>query len=187
MATVSRSRVQERLTYSAGVHWGIFLLPAAVLGLVWVIQAGQLAALAYPAALERLWGAANGMLVERTGWELAPVLVIVLAMFGITLFGIRLFQFTSTKIGVTTQRLLIRRPGKGMLPVHLARVRSVVVEISLLGRLLNFGAVAIVQTQGRVLRVAAVSSPRRLRMEINKRVGAMLTQDFDLGSKPTTG
>ncbi|HEY5105654.1 MAG TPA: PH domain-containing protein [Caulobacteraceae bacterium] len=141
----------ERVLVTGRLHWVIFVpaflpLAAAVAIAIW----------AATASLDP--GPA------RVGYTFAGVL----ALAGVAILLARLVMRWTTQFAVTNHRIVVKR---GLLALHtiemnIDKVESVDVDQSLLGRMLDFGAVTVHGTGARWDPIAVVADPLRFRNAI---------------------
>jgi uncharacterized membrane protein YdbT with pleckstrin-like domain len=91
----------------------------------------------------------------------APVSAVILAGFGLAVFLAIMIPVWTTEIGVTSQRLVVKR---GFLTqrteeVELWAIEEVDLEQDLLGRLFGFGSIVVQGTGDDEMRIPAIAAP----------------------------
>ncbi|MCC6889950.1 MAG: PH domain-containing protein [Hyphomicrobiales bacterium] len=135
----------EQVRHEASVHWIVYVPGALLL----VITA---AVLTYGALIAR----------HMLFWQIVAG---VLGVVGLALLIRELFTWYTTEIAVTNQRVIyktgfIRRETNEM---NMAKVESVRVDQSILGRLLDYGDVTIIGTGEGVEKLHKIAGPIELR------------------------
>jgi uncharacterized membrane protein YdbT with pleckstrin-like domain len=151
----------EKVTYRAGLHWKVFALP--------VLSAAALAILGVVAVI---WGWATefSLIVNIAGGTLILIAVIITIKVWI--------RKSSAEFAVTTKRVILKTGfiQKDAAEIFLAKIESVGVDQTILGRLLGFGSVIIRGTGGSQQPFADLSNPLEFRRQIQEQIGRTLEE-----------
>ena len=151
----------EKLMYRTGVHWSV-LFGAAVVAVI--VGGAGVAILAYRNDI-----AGHGIPVNGT--EIAGMaLVAVAAIF----FGYRVVKKNATEIAVTDRRVIIKTgmTSRRSLEIMLAKVESIGIDETLMGRMLGYGTVVIHGTGGTPEPFTKIAHPSEFRMAVQQQIDA---------------
>jgi uncharacterized membrane protein YdbT with pleckstrin-like domain len=139
----------ERIVYETGLHW-LPYLPAILL----LVVAAALAVTAFQ--------------IDPTLALIALVAAAVLALAGLIVGLVAAVRRAGTELVVTNHRVIFKRGliGRHTIEMNRAKVESVDVDQSLMGRLLGYGTVTIHGTGGSLEPLRNVSHPLTLRSHI---------------------
>jgi len=128
----------EPVTYSARLHWILFASPLALFG------AGLVAILFHP---------------------LSAIALLAAAAFAI--LGIYV-KFVTTEIVITDRRVVYRTGliARRTMEMNKEKIESIDVSQSILGRILDFGTVAVKGTGGGIEAISSVAAPFALRNHV---------------------
>lgn len=151
----------EKVTYRAGFHWKVFALP--------VLSAAALAVLGVIAVI---WGWASEF--SRIFSIVGGVLILI-AVFAMIKVWIRA---SSAEFAVTNKRVILKTGfiQKDSAEIFLAKIESVGVDQTILGRLLGYGSVIIRGTGGSQQPFADLSRPLEFRRQIQEQIGRTLEE-----------
>ncbi len=162
MSYVERNLIPgEKLVYRTGVHWSVLFGSAIVSA---GIAAGGITTLAYRDELAGL-----GIPVE--GVEIIGAVLVVVAA---ALFGFRVVKKNATEIAVTDRRVIIKMglAGRRSLEIMLAKVESIGIDETLMGRMLGYGTVMIHGTGGTPEPFRRIAHPSEFRMAVQQQIDA---------------
>lgn len=153
----------ESVAYRARLHW-VVMAPALIAGAVLDVIACALLVGAF------LWQGPRG--------EVSMPLVITaaaLAVIGSGWVAAGAIRRRATEIAVTTRRVLIKSGlvRRRTTEVLLAKVESVAIEESVVGRMLGFGTVTIHGTGGTPEAFDRIASPNEFRRQIQSQIDAL--------------
>jgi uncharacterized membrane protein YdbT with pleckstrin-like domain len=160
MSYVERNLIPgEKLVYATGVHWSVLFGPT-VLALI-VAAAGMVLV---------LFRNDLGMGVA-TGNVAALTLIVVAAM----IFGFSMIKKNATEIAVTDKRVIIKT-GMGSrrsLEIMLAKVESIGIDETVIGRILGYGTVMIHGTGGTPEPFRKIAHPSEFRMAVQQQIDSI--------------
>ncbi|MDR3720580.1 MAG: PH domain-containing protein [Candidatus Acidoferrales bacterium] len=151
----------EKLMYRTGVHWSVLFGSAIVAA---IVAGAGIAILAYRNDI-----AGHGIPVNGT--EIAGMaLVAVAAIF----FGYRVVKKNATEIAVTDRRVIIKTgmTSRRSLEIMLAKVESIGIDETLMGRMLGYGTVVIHGTGGTPEPFTKIAHPSEFRMAVQQQIDA---------------
>jgi uncharacterized membrane protein YdbT with pleckstrin-like domain len=138
----------EQVVYETGLHWLIFGRAVLVLMVALALAIGSLYA----------------------GNTAPPLLLAagIVALFGLILLLAALIRRAGTELAVTDQRVVYKRGiiARHTIEMNRAKVESVDVDQSLLGRILGYGTVQLRGTGGSLEPMAMIGNPLSLRSHI---------------------
>jgi uncharacterized membrane protein YdbT with pleckstrin-like domain len=139
----------EQVVYETGLHWLIFGRAVLVLMVALALAIGSLYA---------------------PGNTAPPLLLAagIVALFGLILLLAALIRRAGTELAVTDQRVVYKRGiiSRHTIEMNRAKVESVDVDQSLLGRILGYGTVQLRGTGGSLEPMAMIGNPLSLRSHI---------------------
>jgi uncharacterized membrane protein YdbT with pleckstrin-like domain len=160
MSYVERNLIPgEKLIYRTGVHWSVLFGPAILSA---VIAAAGIAILAYRDDI-----AARGVPVE--GVEIAGAVLVVVAAVS---FGYRVVKKNATEIAITDKRVIIKTglASRRSLEIMLAKVESIGIDETMMGRVLGYGTVVIHGTGGTPEPFRKIAHPSEFRMAVQQQI-----------------
>lgn len=142
----------ETLVYRTGLHWSVMFWPT-LFGLI--VAAGGVVCVMQKTADFLYAGAA-------------------LIVVGLVIFFIALIRKNSTEIGVTNRRVIIKTgmADRRSLEIMLAKVESIGVTESLMGRMLGYGSVVIHGTGGTPEPFHKIAHPSEFRKMVQEQMDA---------------
>ena len=152
----------EKVTYRARLHWKVFFLP--------VLTAVALAA---SGVISIVWGYPSQALSVFN--IVGGVLILIAAVVAIKVW----IMSSSAEFAVTNKRVIIKTGfiQKDAAEIFLAKIESVGVDQTVLGRLLGFGSIIIRGTGGSQQPFPDVSAPLEFRRQIQEQIGRTLEDD----------
>jgi uncharacterized membrane protein YdbT with pleckstrin-like domain len=160
MSYVERNLIPgEKLIYKTGVHWSV-LFGSAILSAV--IAAAGIAIIAYRDDI-----AARGIPIEGVG-----IAGVVLIIFAAIAFGYRVVKKNATEIAVTDKRVIIKTglASRRSLEIMLAKVESIGIDETMMGRVLGYGTVVIHGTGGTPEPFQKIAHPSEFRMAVQQQI-----------------
>jgi uncharacterized membrane protein YdbT with pleckstrin-like domain len=153
----------EQLVYRTGVHWSV-LFRSAVLSAI--IAGAGIALLAYRNDIRD-----NLSKVDITPNEIA-VAGLVLIVVAAIIFGYSVIKKNATEIAVTNRRVIIKTglTSRRSLEIMLAKVESIGVAESVMGRMFGYGTVMIHGTGGTPEPFTKIAHPSEFRMAVQQQV-----------------
>jgi uncharacterized membrane protein YdbT with pleckstrin-like domain len=151
----------EKVTYRAGLHWTVFALPvlsAAVLSILGVIAL--------------IWGWAS-----EFSWIFAIAGGILILIACILLIKVWIRK-SSAEFAVTNKRVILKTGfiQKDAAEIFLAKIESVGVDQTILGRMLDYGSIIIRGTGGSQQPFPDLSRPLEFRRQIQEQIGRTLDE-----------
>jgi uncharacterized membrane protein YdbT with pleckstrin-like domain len=139
----------EQVVYETGLHWLIFGRAILVLIVALALAVGSF----------------------HAPGNLGPPLLLaagIVALFGLILLLAALIRRAGTELAVTDQRVVYKRGiiARHTIEMNRAKVESVDVDQSLLGRILGYGTVQLRGTGGSLEPMAMIGNPLSLRSHI---------------------
>lgn len=149
----------EKLVYRTGVHWSVLFGPATLAA---VIAAPGIAVLAYRDDI-----ANHGIPVDVVAIAGAVLILVALAIFGFSVV-----KKNATEIAVTDRRVIIKTgmASRRSLEILIAKVESVGIDETLMGRMLGYGTVVIHGTGGTPEPFRKIAHPSEFRREVQQQV-----------------
>ncbi|SRR5579885_1555713 len=155
----------ETVLYKTRLHWIVLVRPLAVglvlgsIGLVFAIGGY----------------AASGKDVSYGGMSFIGALLLLAAAISI---GAGLIKKNATEVAVSNRRVLIKSGflSRKTIEVTLAKVESVAVDESTLGRMLGYGHVIVRGTGGTTESFARIANPGELSRQVQAQLGSVPTR-----------
>jgi uncharacterized membrane protein YdbT with pleckstrin-like domain len=149
----------ERIVYRTGVHWSVLFGPAILAA---VIVAPGIAVLAYRDDI-----ANHGIPVD-----VVAIAGAVLVLVAVAIFGFSVVKKNATEIAVTDRRVIIKTgmASRRSLEIMIAKVESVGIDETLMGRMLGYGTVVIHGTGGTPEPFRKIAHPSEFRREVQQQV-----------------
>jgi uncharacterized membrane protein YdbT with pleckstrin-like domain len=151
----------ETLVYRTGVHWSVLTVPAIVAA---IFAAPGIAILVYRDEI-----AAKG--IPANAVAIAGVALILVAAI---IFGSGVIKKNATEIAVTDRRVIIKTglTSRRSLEIMLAKVESIGIDETLMGRMLGYGTVVIHGTGGTPEPFRKIAHPSQFRMAVQQQIDA---------------
>ncbi len=151
----------ETLIYRTGVHWSVLIGPAIV---AVIIVVPAIAILAFRDEI-----VVKGISVNAADIAAAALIIVAVAIFG---YGV--IQKNATEIAVTDRRVIIKTgmASRRSLEIMLAKVESIGIDETLMGRMLGYGTVVIHGTGGTPEPFRKIAHPSEFRMAVQQQVDA---------------
>jgi uncharacterized membrane protein YdbT with pleckstrin-like domain len=151
----------ETLIYRTGVHWSVLFGPAVVAA---ILAMPGIAILAYRDDIANHGVPANFVIV-------AGVALIVLAAMT---FAYNVIKKDATEIAVTNRRVIIKTgmTSRRSLEIMIAKVESIGIDETVMGRVLGYGTVLIHGTGGTPEPFRKIAHPSEFRMAVQQQVDA---------------
>jgi uncharacterized membrane protein YdbT with pleckstrin-like domain len=162
MSYVERNLIPgEKLIYRTGVHWSVLFVPAIIAA---IIAAPGIAILAFRDDL-------SGKGIPANGISFAGAVLIIVA---VAIFGYSVVKKNATEIAVTDRRVMIKTglAGRRSLEIMIAKVESIGIDETLLGRMLGYGTVVIHGTGGTPEPFTKIAHPSEFRMAVQRQIDA---------------
>jgi uncharacterized membrane protein YdbT with pleckstrin-like domain len=149
----------EKLIYRTGVHWSVLIGPAII---AVIIAVPAIAILAFRDEI-----VAKGISVNAADIAAAAFIVVAVAIFGYSVI-----QKNATEIAVTDRRVIIKTgmASRRSLEIMLAKVESIGIDETLMGRMLGYGTVVIHGTGGTPEPFRKIAHPSEFRMAVQQQV-----------------
>jgi uncharacterized membrane protein YdbT with pleckstrin-like domain len=160
MSYVERNLIPgEKLVYRTGVHWSVLFGPAIVAA---ILAAPGIAILAYRDDLAGKGFPANSVAIAG----------IVLIIAAAIVLGFSVVKKNATEIAVTDRRVIIKTgmTSRRSLEIMLAKVESIGINETLMGRMLGYGSVVIHGTGGTPEPFAKIAHPSEFRMAVQQQI-----------------
>jgi uncharacterized membrane protein YdbT with pleckstrin-like domain len=160
MSYIERNLIPgEKIMYRTGIHWSVLVGPTIVAA---IIAAPGIALLAYR---DRIAG--NQIPVDAVaaaGIALLVVAAIVLAY--------NVIKRNATEIAVTDRRVIIKTgmTSRRSLEIMIAKVESIGIDETVMGRVLGYGTVVIHGTGGTPEPFRKIAHPSEFRREVQQQV-----------------
>jgi len=150
----------ETVLYKARLHWIVLLWPALVGGTIGIIGTGCLVGAVLRSGRSHTVSGAMG------------VLGLVFFLAALALIGIGIVRRNATEIAVTSRRVLIKTGviNRRTVELLLAKIESIGVYESALGRMLGYGTVIVRGTGGTPEQFDRVAKPLELRRQVQTQV-----------------
>ncbi len=151
----------EKLVYRTGVHWSVLTVPAIV---AVIFAAPGIAILVFRDDI-----AAKGIPPDAV--VIAGVALILVAA---VVFGSAVIKKNATEIAVTDRRVIIKTglTSRRSLEIMLAKVESIGIDETLVGRMLGYGTVVIHGTGGTPEPFRKIAHPSQFRMAVQQQIDA---------------
>ena len=96
-----------------------------------------------------------------------PVTIILSLFFFFIPLIFKLINYYTNEFGITTKRVIIKTGfiRRDTLEINISKIESVIVNQSVLGRILGFGSIAIVGTGGTKSTYPLIKDPKKFRSE----------------------
>jgi uncharacterized membrane protein YdbT with pleckstrin-like domain len=149
----------EKLIYRTGVHWSVLFGPAIVAA---IIAAPGIAILTFRDEI-----VAKGIPVNAADIAAAAFIVVAVAIFGYSVI-----KKNATEIAVTDKRVIIKTgmTSRRSLEIMIAKVESIGIDETLMGRMLGYGTVVIHGTGGTPEPFRKIAHPSEFRMAVQQQV-----------------
>ena len=149
----------EKLMYRTGVHWSVLFGPAII---ALILAVPTMAILAFRDEI-----VAKGISVNAADIAAAAFIVVAMAIFGYSVV-----QKNATEIAVTDRRVIIKTgmASRRSLEIMLAKVESIGIDETLMGRMLGYGTVVIHGTGGTPEPFRKIAHPSEFRMAVQRQV-----------------
>jgi uncharacterized membrane protein YdbT with pleckstrin-like domain len=149
----------EKIVYRTGIHWSVLVGPTIVAA---IIAAPGIALLAYR---DRI--ASNEIPVVAV----AAVGIVLLAIAAI-IFAYNVIKRNATEIAVTDRRVIIKTgmTSRRSLEIMIAKVESIGIDETVMGRVLGYGTVVIHGTGGTPEPFRKIAHPSEFRREVQQQV-----------------
>ncbi len=170
MSYVTKNLVPgETLLFETRHHWVVLLGPLLASLLLGVPGVALLAN-----ALAPTTGKDASALRTATGPEGLTVIGAVLLLVALILFAYGLAKRNATEMAVTNKRVLIKTgiASRRTLDLMLAKVESIGVEETFLGRILGYGSVMVRGTGGTPESFLMIAHPQEFRRNVQEQIGA---------------
>jgi uncharacterized membrane protein YdbT with pleckstrin-like domain len=162
MSYVERNLIPgEKLVYRTGVHWSVLFGPAIVAA---ILAAPGIAILVFRDDL-------SGKGISANGVAIAGIVLLVAAAI---VFGYSVIKKNATEIAVTDRRVIIKTgmTSRRSLEIMLAKVESIGINETLMGRLLGYGTVVIHGTGGTPEPFTKIAHPSEFRMAVQQQINS---------------
>ena len=153
MGYIDRNLVEgEKVLYRTRLHWVVLLRPILVAAVLLFLPAGLL-----------LWAKGRDM-----AWPAA-----ILIALGIIVIVYGAVKRNATEMAVTGKRVLIKQgiASRKSLELVLAKVESIVVDESVVGRMLGYGTLVIRGTGGTYETFFEIAHPSEFRNRVQQQIG----------------
>ncbi|HEY4709134.1 MAG TPA: PH domain-containing protein [Candidatus Acidoferrales bacterium] len=149
----------EKIVYRTGIHWSVLVGPTIVAA---IIAAPGIALLAYR---DRI--ASNEIPVVAV----AAAGIVLLAIAAI-IFSYNVIKRNATEIAVTDRRVIIKTgmTSRRSLEIMIAKVESIGIDETVMGRVLGYGTVVIHGTGGTPEPFRKIAHPSEFRREVQQQV-----------------
>ena len=150
----------ERVLYATHLHW-IVLLRSIIIETI--LTAGGLAMIIWAVAYKH---------TERGQGQAAGIAGLILIVLGSIVLGTALIRRNSTEMAVTNKRIIIKVGflTKRTIELFLAKVESVGVEQTLLGRMMGYGSLTVRGTGGTNEPFSHVANPLEFRRQVQHQI-----------------
>ncbi len=153
MSYVKRDLIAgEKLIYETGLHWSVLIWPVII---AVIVAAGGVVCL----------------LQKDTDFLYAGAALLVVALI---IIGVALFRRSAVEMAVTNRRVIIKTgiASRRSLEIMLAKVESIGIEESAVGRMLGYGTLTIHGTGGTPEPFSRIAHPSEFRREVQQQVAA---------------
>ncbi len=149
----------EKLIYRTGVHWSVLFGPAIIAAII-VVPA--IAILAFR----------DEIVTKGISVNAADIAAAVFIIVAVAVFGYSVIQKNATEIAVTDRRVIIKTgmASRRSLVIMLAKVESIGIDETLMGRMLGYGTVVIHGTGGTPEPFRKIAHPSEFRMAVQHQV-----------------
>jgi uncharacterized membrane protein YdbT with pleckstrin-like domain len=153
----------EKLIYRTGVHWSV-LFGSAILTAI--IAGVGIAILAYRDVIS------DKISISALTANDIDILGIVLIVVAAIIFGYNVVKKNATEIAVTNRRVIIKTgmTSRRSLEIMLAKVESIGIDETVMGRMLGYGTVMIHGTGGTPEPFRKIAHPSEFRREVQQQV-----------------
>ena len=151
MSYVKRDLIQgEKLIYETGLHWSVLIWPVIIAA---IVAAGGVVCL----------------LQKDTNFLYAGAALLVVAL-GIV--GVAMFKRSAVEMAVTNRRVIIKTglASRRSLEIMLAKVESIGIEESAMGRVFGYGTLTIHGTGGTPEPFRRIAHPSEFRRQVQQQV-----------------
>ena len=153
MSYVKRDLIPgEKLIYETGLHWSVLIWPVII---AVIVAAGGVVCL----------------LQKDTNFLYAGAALLVVALI---IMGVAMFRRSAVEMAVTNRRVIIKTgiASRRSLEIMLAKVESIGIEESAMGRMLGYGTLTIHGTGGTPEPFSRIAHPSEFRREVQQQVAA---------------
>jgi membrane protein YdbS with pleckstrin-like domain len=153
MSYVKKDLIQgEKLIYETGLHWSVLIWPVII---ALIVAAGGVVCL----------------LQKDTNFLYAGAALLVVALI---IVGVAMFKRSAVEMAVTNRRVIIKTglASRRSLEIMLAKVESIGIEESAMGRMLGYGTLTIHGTGGTPEPFTRIAHPSEFRREVQQQVAA---------------
>lgn len=142
----------EKLIYETGLHWSVLVWPVIIA--VIVTASGVVC-----------------VLQKDTDFLYAGAALLVVAL---VIVGVAMFRRSAVEMAVTNRRVIIKTgiASRRSLEIMLAKVESIGIEESAMGRMLGYGTLTIHGTGGTPEPFSRIAHPSEFRREVQQQVAA---------------
>ncbi len=149
----------EKLIYRTGVHWSVLFGPAIIAAII-VVPA--IAILAFR----------DEIVTKGISVNAADIAAAVFIIVAVAVFGYSVIQKNATEIAVTDRRVIIKTgmASRRSLEIMLAKVESIGIDETLMGRMLGYGTVVIHGTGGTPEPFRKIAQPSEFRKVVQHQV-----------------
>ncbi len=172
MSYVERNLIPgEKLIYRTGVHWSVLFGPAVVAA---VLAAPGIAILVYRDEIAARGIPPDGVAPNGILPEAVVIAGVALILVAAIVFGYSLIKKNATEIAVTDRRVIIKTgmTSRRSLEIMLAKVESIGIDETLMGRMLGYGTVVIHGTGGTPEPFTKIAHPSEFRMAVQQQIDA---------------
>ncbi len=150
----------ERILYATRLHWIV----------LW--RSIFIEAIFTAAGLALLVWAATDKHTERGQAQAAGIAGLALILFGSIILGVAVIRRNATEMAVTNKRIIIKVGflTKRTIELFLAKVESVGVEQTLLGRMMGYGSLTVRGTGGTNEPFSHVANPLEFRRQVQHQI-----------------
>jgi uncharacterized membrane protein YdbT with pleckstrin-like domain len=153
MSYVKRDLIQgEKLIYETGLHWSVLVWPVIIAA---IVAAGGVVCL----------------LQKDTNFLYAGAALLVVALI---IVGVAMFRRSAVEMAVTNRRVIIKTglASRRSLEIMLAKVESIGIEESAMGRMFGYGTLTIHGTGGTPEPFRRIAHPAEFRRQVQQQVAA---------------
>jgi uncharacterized membrane protein YdbT with pleckstrin-like domain len=153
MSYVKSDLIQgEKLIYETGLHWSVLVWPVII---ALIVTAGGVVCL----------------LQKDTNFLYAGAALLVVALI---IVGVAMFRRSAVEMAVTNRRVIIKTgiASRRSLEIMLAKVESIGIEESAMGRMFGYGTLTIHGTGGTPEPFRRIAHPSEFRRQVQQQVAA---------------
>jgi membrane protein YdbS with pleckstrin-like domain len=153
MSYVKSDLIQgEKLIYETGLHWSVLVWPVII---ALIVAAGGVVCL----------------LQKDTNFLYAGAALLVVALI---IVGVAMFRRSAVEMAVTNRRVIIKTgiASRRSLEIMLAKVESIGIEESAMGRMFGYGTLTIHGTGGTPEPFRRIAHPSEFRRQVQQQVAA---------------